>query len=83
MISNTINSNTFFKSDALLPVIMCNLGAIGAVDEMRRLLEVEGVDPNIQDYDKRTALHLAAVEGQLNMVQLLVEYGADINCKDR
>ena len=62
---------------------MCNLGAIGAVDEMRRLLEVEGVDPNIQDYDKRTALHLAAVEGQLNMVQLLVEYGADINCKDR
>ncbi|KAF0976751.1 hypothetical protein FDP41_004046 [Naegleria fowleri] len=70
-------------SDALLPVIMCNLGAIGAVDEMRRLLEVEGVDPNIQDYDKRTALHLAAVEGQLNMVQLLVEYGADINCKDR
>ncbi|KAG2388491.1 hypothetical protein C9374_000655 [Naegleria lovaniensis] len=70
-------------SDALLPVIMCNLGAIGATDEMRRLLEVEGVDPNIQDYDKRTALHLASVEGQLAMVQLLVEFGADINCKDR
>ena len=70
-------------SDALLPVIMCNIGSIGAVEEMTRLIENEGVDPNIQDYDKRTALHLACCEGQLEMVKLLINYGADVNTRDR
>lgn len=70
-------------SDALLPVIMCNIGSTGALEEMKRLLEVDGVDPNIQDYDKRTALHLACCEGQLEMVKLLIDYGADVNTRDR
>ena len=35
------------------------------------------------DYDKRTALHLAAGEGRLEIVRLLCEAGADVNVKDR
>src|SRR3569833_4135867 len=33
------------------------------------------------DYYKKTALHLAAARGNLDVVQWLVEHGADINVK--
>ncbi|MEW5309905.1 MAG: hypothetical protein WDW38_001748 [Sanguina aurantia] len=41
-------------------------------------------DPNVQDYDKRTPLHVSAAEGAFSVVQWLVEEGgADVNCLDR
>ena len=43
----------------------------------------EGISPNVQDYDKRTALHLAASEGHSSIVELLVQYKADVNLQDR
>ncbi|PKI69955.1 hypothetical protein CRG98_009830 [Punica granatum] len=43
----------------------------------------EGISPNVQDYDKRTALHLAASEGHAPIVELLVLYKANVNPKDR
>ncbi|KAI4387646.1 hypothetical protein MLD38_000064 [Melastoma candidum] len=43
----------------------------------------EGMSPNIQDYDKRTALHLAASEGHAPIVELLLYYEANVNLKDR
>ena len=36
-----------------------------------------------QDYDNRTALHLAAAEGQLDAVQYLVAHGHPLNVRDR
>ena len=36
------------------------------------------VDMGMADYDGRTALHLAAVEGQLDVVQFLVENHPDL-----
>ena len=43
-----------------------------------------GADANCCDYDKRTALHIAAADGHLKGVQLLVEAGgADVNVQDR
>lgn len=41
------------------------------------------VDINTGDYDKRTALHLAAGEGHADVVQLLCERGANVNVEDR
>ena len=35
------------------------------------------------DYDKRTAIHLAASEGHIQMVLYLIEAGVDPNPKDR
>lgn len=35
------------------------------------------------DYDKRTALHVAACEGHVDAVRLLVREGADLNITDR
>ncbi|KAL8268528.1 hypothetical protein R6Q59_002326 [Mikania micrantha] len=43
----------------------------------------KGVEPNVGDYDKRTALHLAACEGCTEIVLLLLEKGADVNSTDR
>ena len=54
----------------------------GDLSEARRSL-VTGVDINKGDYDLRTALHLAAAEGQFDMVKYLVSKGADVNVKDR
>lgn len=48
------------------------------------LQELEkGVEPNLSDYDKRTALHLASSEGRAEIVHLLLEKGADVNSLDR
>ncbi|KAG9441269.1 hypothetical protein H6P81_017123 [Aristolochia fimbriata] len=43
----------------------------------------KGVSPNLADYDKRTALHLAACEGCTEIVRLLLEKGAEVNSIDR
>eukprot|EP00580_Thalassiosira_gravida_P018759 CAMPEP_0201671980 /NCGR_PEP_ID=MMETSP0494-20130426/31235_1 /ASSEMBLY_ACC=CAM_ASM_000839 /TAXON_ID=420259 /ORGANISM="Thalassiosira gravida, Strain GMp14c1" /LENGTH=883 /DNA_ID=CAMNT_0048153495 /DNA_START=588 /DNA_END=3240 /DNA_ORIENTATION=+ len=43
----------------------------------------DAVDINKGDYDKRTALHLAAGEGHLDVVQFLCKRGADVNVEDR
>ncbi|KAL8114190.1 hypothetical protein AgCh_021157 [Apium graveolens] len=42
-----------------------------------------GVEANLADYDKRTALHLAACEGCTEIVVLLLQKGADVNSTDR
>lgn len=41
------------------------------------------VTVNFRDYDRRTALHVAASEGHLKMVEFLIEKGAHINRSDR
>ncbi|XP_077243968.1 serine/threonine-protein kinase 12-like isoform X2 [Tasmannia lanceolata] len=43
----------------------------------------EGTSPDVQDYDKRTALHLAASEGHASIVELLIQYNANVNLEDR
>lgn len=44
---------------------------------------MKGVDANLGDYDKRTALHLASCEGCTEIVVLLLDRGADVNSMDR
>ncbi|XP_020519200.1 probable serine/threonine-protein kinase DDB_G0271682 isoform X2 [Amborella trichopoda] len=43
----------------------------------------DGISPDVQDYDKRTALHLAASEGHASIIELLLLYKANVNLKDR
>ncbi|OMO77141.1 hypothetical protein COLO4_25319 [Corchorus olitorius] len=42
-----------------------------------------GISPDVQDYDRRTALHLAASEGHAPIVELLLYYKANVNLIDR
>ncbi|XP_062107474.1 integrin-linked protein kinase 1-like [Humulus lupulus] len=47
------------------------------------LMLIKGIPPNVQDYDNRTALHLAASEGHAPIVELLLHHKANVNLIDR
>ncbi|CAI7929020.1 unnamed protein product [Closterium sp. NIES-54] len=47
---------------------LCRLASSSNSHQLARLLEF-GADPNSADYDGRTALHVAAAEGHLNVVK--------------
>jgi ammonium transporter Rh len=55
----------------------------GEVDTMINLLEAKGANPNLGDYDHRTAVHIAAAEGQVEAVKILISHGANVNVIDR
>ena len=61
----------------------CYLASIGEIDQLK-LLYLKGYDLNQGDYDKRTPLHLACCENQLNTVKFLIEVcNCDKDVKDR
>jgi hypothetical protein len=64
----------------------CNLlqaAARGDVPHMKELLASGRTKVNFRDYDRRTALHVAASEGHLDVCQFLVSSGARVNRSDR
>jgi ankyrin repeat protein len=62
---------------------LCDAAARGDIDRMRDL-RAAGRNLSQGDYDERTALHLGASEGKLEIVQFLILEGkTDPNCADR
>lgn len=61
---------------AMINVELCELAASGATEEMRILLE-SGADPNTRDYDARSLIHIAAMNGHAGVVDTLLSFGAD------
>ncbi|CAI5516497.1 unnamed protein product [Closterium sp. Naga37s-1] len=61
---------------------LCRLASSSNSHQLVRLLEF-GTDPNSADYDGRTALHVAAAEGHLNVVKVLLQGGASPSVRDR
>jgi len=62
---------------------LCEAAANGDIVELRLLLS-SGLEVNAGDYDRRTALHLAASEGLLETIHFLIEEaGADHSPIDR
>ena len=63
---------------------LCDAAARADLERLRELVRNKGYDVNAADYDKRTAMHLAASEGKLKVVRLLVgELKADHSPRDR
>ena len=63
---------------------LCEAASKGDVYRLKQLVKVMSIDVNQGDYDKRTAIHLAASEGLLEVVTCLVtELGADPSPVDR
>lgn len=61
---------------------LCKTVKSGNSELLRRLL-VARVPVSAADYDNRTALHLAAAEGFVEMAKMLIKAGADIFAQDR
>jgi ankyrin repeat protein len=47
------------------------------------MVSPESLKPSKQDYDKRTALHLACCQGHVELVDFLLDVSAEVNCCDR
>ena len=63
-------------------LVLCTAAGSGDLTQVKRLIEFK-VEPNIGDYDRRTALHVASAEGHEKLVEYLLLSHADPNCKDR
>jgi ankyrin repeat protein len=62
--------------------MLCQAVFDGDIMLLRRLLWA-GIHANASDYDKRAAVHIAAAEGNVSALKVLVEAGADLGVKDR
>lgn len=67
-------------SDGCKVLLACARGDLQMLD---RLLNQCPSHKNFRDYDRRTAMHVAASEGHLSIVEYLVKKGAKINRSDR
>jgi CRP-like cAMP-binding protein len=69
-------------AESLAASILCQAVSDGDIPLLRRLLRAR-IQANASDYDNRTAAHIAAAEGNLAALKVLVEYGADLALQDR
>jgi len=73
-----------YQVDADVAAELCQAAFSADLPKLELLLEVVGVDPNTADYDRRTALHLAASEGHVEVIELLVQLpGINLSPRDR
>ena len=61
---------------------LCAAAGVGDMQQVRRFIE-NGIDPNLGDYDLRTALHVASAAGHDKVVEYLLSQKANPNPADR
>ena len=71
------------KYDDELMVSKLLFAAVGNDITRIRQLIAKGIPVHAGNFDSRTALHLAAAEGNLETVKLLINYKHPINVRDR
>ncbi len=81
-IAAVLNEDAGEVKAALEPVLLCACANMGDLAQLKVMLE-SGANLNAADYDGRTAMHLAASEGHIHIVQFLVEQGIELNPVDR
>ena len=62
--------------------ILCQAVFDGDILLLKRLVQAQ-IPVNASDYDKRTAAHIAAAEGNVSAMRVLAKNGADLTLKDR
>ena len=79
-------NNLVLKKDILNNNInIYNLLTASSIGDLNTIIILysHGLDLNSYDYDKRTALHLACSECQLEIVKFLLKKNVTIDCEDR
>lgn len=72
------------QADAGMAATLCQAACDNDIQTIKLLLQDVQADPNVADYDSRTALHLAACSGHMQVVRLLVQLpGIALSPKDR
>jgi ankyrin repeat protein len=69
-------------SDSQAASVLCQAVFDGDILLIKRLLK-GNINFNAGDYDKRTASHIAAAEGNIAAIRILAEHGADLFVADR
>ena len=69
-------------SESLAASVLCQAVFDGDIALLKRLLRA-GIQVNAADYDKRTAAHIAAAEGNVAAIRILAANGADLSLQDR
>ena len=69
-------------SDSQAAALLCQAVYDGDILLIKRLL-MAGINVNACDYDKRTASHIAAAEGNAAAIRILQDHGADLSLSDR
>ena len=70
-------------SSALINASSGELETSPDAEILSKIMLQSHVDPNVGDYDRRTALHLACANGYLKTAELLIGLRADVNATDR
>ena len=76
------NGGELCMEEATAASVLCQTVFNGDTLLLKRLLKAK-IQVNAGDYDRRTAVHIAAAEGNLVALKVLVEGGADLSVKDR
>ena len=70
--------------DYLNNIVMCNAALNGDLDSIKVLVDSDaGWQVDVQDYDSRTPLHIAAEHGHQGVAEFLITKGARVHQKDR
>ena len=70
--------------DYLNGIVMCNAARSGDIQSIKLLVESDaGWQVDVQDYDSRTPLHIAAAAGHADVTEYLITNGALVHHKDR
>jgi ankyrin repeat protein len=74
------NSKGKFDSQNFKLIMACSIGNLNLV---KKYINEEKIDPCSADYDQRTALHLAAQQGHLEVVEFLISKVSNLNEVDK
>eukprot|EP00607_Mallomonas_marina_P006888 CAMPEP_0182427004 /NCGR_PEP_ID=MMETSP1167-20130531/13516_1 /TAXON_ID=2988 /ORGANISM="Mallomonas Sp, Strain CCMP3275" /LENGTH=860 /DNA_ID=CAMNT_0024608809 /DNA_START=373 /DNA_END=2955 /DNA_ORIENTATION=- len=71
-----------FHADSIIESLF-HAARINDVKQIQDLIEIDKVDPNVEDNSGWTALTIASYEGKIESINTLVKFGADVNKAER